>query len=98
MTWYTSAKLRDGYCWTISSAVAPSQKAPTTVSNVTRVPPIRMTPAESVRNGAISVTDDDDMANLRYPHSSRDFHSTGNHLTLVYRRVPAQPTGVCSPA
>ena len=29
---------------------------------------------------------------------SLDFHSTGNHLTLVYRRVPAQPTGVCPPA
>jgi hypothetical protein len=37
----------EGYCWAISSAVAPLLKAWTTVSSVTRVLLTRITPSES---------------------------------------------------
>lgn len=39
-----SGKVTEGYCWAISSAVAPASKAATTVSRVTRVPPTRIAP------------------------------------------------------
>src|SRR5436309_3186819 len=50
-----SAREAEGYCCAISSAVAPSEKAVTTLSNVMRVPRTRITPSAPVTRGIASV-------------------------------------------
>lgn len=54
MTEYTSAKSKEGYFWTISSAVAPFKKVAITVSRGIRVSPIRKIPWSSIWKGSIS--------------------------------------------